>query len=165
MLVGMGLYKLGAFSAAWSANTYKKMILAAVLVGLPLVFAGVWFREANDWSLEAGFFGGSQFNYWGSLFVAFGVGRGHDAVLPKPGRGKVISFHGRHRPDGPHQLPHPNPDLHYTSSTATASDFTGMWNGPGNYSSSWLFGPSSSSGHHGGWPGSGSDPLNGCGGP
>jgi len=72
MLVGMGLYKLGAFSAAWSANTYKKMILAAVFVGLPLVFAGVWFREANDWSLETGFFGGSQFNYWGSLFVAFG---------------------------------------------------------------------------------------------
>ncbi|MBT8396072.1 MAG: DUF418 domain-containing protein [Gemmatimonadetes bacterium] len=72
MLVGMGLYKLGVFSASLSDKTYKKMILAAVLLGLPLVLAGVWFRESTDWAMETGFFGGSQFNYWGSLFVALG---------------------------------------------------------------------------------------------
>ncbi len=72
MLVGMGLYKLGVFSAALPARTYKKMILAAVCLGFPLVIAGVWFREATDWAMETGFFGGSQFNYWGSLFVALG---------------------------------------------------------------------------------------------
>jgi uncharacterized protein len=72
MLVGMGLYKLGVFGAGLRARTYKKMILAAVLIGLPLVAAGVWFHEATDWSLEHGFFGGAQFNYWGSVIVALG---------------------------------------------------------------------------------------------
>ncbi len=72
MLVGMGLYKLGVFSAALSAKAYRKMILAAVFLGLPLVWAGVWFRESTGWAMETGFFGGSQFNYWGSVFVALG---------------------------------------------------------------------------------------------
>jgi uncharacterized protein len=72
MLVGMGLYKLGVFSAALPARTYKKMILAALMVGLPLVAAGVWYHTATNWALEVGFFGGVQFNYWGSLLVALG---------------------------------------------------------------------------------------------
>ena len=72
MLVGMGLYKMGAFSAKLSATAYKRMILAAALVGLPLVGAGVWYRDATNWTLEQGLFGGAQFNYWGSLLVALG---------------------------------------------------------------------------------------------
>ena len=72
MLVGMGFYKLGVFTAALPARVYKRMILSAVLLGLPLVLAGVWYREATDWALDPGFFLGSQFNYWGSLFVALG---------------------------------------------------------------------------------------------
>jgi len=72
MLVGMGLYKLGVFSAALPSRTYRKMILAALFLGLPLAGAGVWYHTATDWALEVGFFGGMQFNYWGSLFVALG---------------------------------------------------------------------------------------------
>ena len=72
MLVGMGLYKLGVFSAALPARTYKKMILAGLIFGLPLIIAGVWYHEATDWALEVGFLGGMQFNYWGSLLVALG---------------------------------------------------------------------------------------------
>ncbi|MFH1765966.1 MAG: DUF418 domain-containing protein [Gemmatimonadota bacterium] len=72
MLVGMGLYKLGVFSAALPARTYKKMILAGLIVGFPLIIAGVWYHEATDWALEVGFLGGMQFNYWGSLLVALG---------------------------------------------------------------------------------------------
>jgi len=72
MLVGMGLYKLGVFSAALPARTYKKMILAGLIFGLPLIIAGVWYHEATYWALEVGFLGGMQFNYWGSLLVALG---------------------------------------------------------------------------------------------
>jgi len=72
MLVGMGLYKLGVFSAALPARTYKKMILAGLILGFPLIIAGVWYHEATDWALEVGFLGGMQFNYWGSLLVALG---------------------------------------------------------------------------------------------
>jgi len=72
MLVGMGLFKMGLFSATLPASTYRKLILAALVVGLPLAGVGVWYHTATDWALEVGFFGGMQFNYWGSLFVALG---------------------------------------------------------------------------------------------
>ncbi len=72
MLLGMGLYKLGVFSAGLAAATYKKMILAAVLIGLPLVVCGIGFQTSTGWALETGFFGGLQFNYWGSILVALG---------------------------------------------------------------------------------------------
>jgi uncharacterized protein len=48
------------------------MILGGVFLGFPLVIAGVWVHESTDWALDPGFFGGSQFNYWGSLLVAAG---------------------------------------------------------------------------------------------
>ena len=72
MLVGMGLYKLGVFRAALPARTYKNMILGALVLGLPLSGLGVWYHHATGWSLEKGFFGGMQFNYWGSLFTMMG---------------------------------------------------------------------------------------------
>jgi len=72
MLVGMGLFKLGVFSASLPARVYGKMILGALLLGFPLIIAGIWYHDATSWSLEQGFFLGMQFNYWGSLFVALG---------------------------------------------------------------------------------------------
>jgi len=72
MLVGMGLFKLGVFRAALPARSYKRMILWALLLGLPLSGLGVWYHHATGWSLEKGFFGGMQFNYWGSLFTMMG---------------------------------------------------------------------------------------------
>jgi uncharacterized protein len=72
MLIGMGLFKLGVFGAGLSPKTYKKMIAAAAFLGLPLVALGVWYQTSTGWALETGFFGGSQFNYWGSVLVALG---------------------------------------------------------------------------------------------
>lgn len=72
MLVGMGLYKLGVFGAGFPARVYRRMIAAALFVGLPLILGGVWYQEATRWRLETGFFGGTQFNYWGSILVALG---------------------------------------------------------------------------------------------
>lgn len=72
MLVGMGLYKLGVFGAALPARIYRSMILWALILGLPLSGLGVWYHHVTGWSLEKGFFGGMQFNYWGSLFTMLG---------------------------------------------------------------------------------------------
>ena len=72
MLVGMGLYKVGVFHAALPSRTYRKMIFWALILGLPLSSLGVWYHHATGWSLERGFFGGMQFNYWGSLFTMMG---------------------------------------------------------------------------------------------
>lgn len=71
MLVGMGLYKLGVLSAKAPARLYTSFVLAALLVGLPLVAFGVQWNFANDWGPES-FFHGMQFNYWGSLLVSLG---------------------------------------------------------------------------------------------
>lgn len=72
MLAGMGLFKLGVFNATLQPKAYRIMVLLAVLVGIPVILLGISYASATDWSFETGFFGGKQFNYWGSLFVSFG---------------------------------------------------------------------------------------------
>lgn len=72
MLVGMGLFKLGVFSAKRSTGTYVMMTVVGLAVGIPLILYGVRRNFAAHWGLEACFFLGAQFNYWGSLFVASG---------------------------------------------------------------------------------------------
>jgi uncharacterized protein len=72
MLVGMGLYKLGVFSAARSRAFYVTLIAAAVLFGLPVIFYGVRRNEAHNWDVRACMFQGTQFNYWGSILVSLG---------------------------------------------------------------------------------------------
>jgi uncharacterized protein len=72
MLIGMALYKLGYLSAKRDDASYWRLIAAAVLIGVPLIAAGVVYREATDWDVRTGFMGGSQFNYWGSIPVALG---------------------------------------------------------------------------------------------
>jgi uncharacterized protein len=72
MLVGMGLFKLGVFSARLRTGTYVAMIAAALFVGLPAIFLGVRRNEANQWSLESTFFLGAQPNYWCSILVSLG---------------------------------------------------------------------------------------------
>jgi len=72
MLAGIGLYKLGVFSALRSRRFYALMIAAAVAVGLPLVLAGIKQNFAHEWDIKYSFFKGSQYNYWGSLFMSAG---------------------------------------------------------------------------------------------
>ena len=72
MLVGMGLFKLGVFSAKRSTVAYLMMLAVGALVGVPVVVYGARRNVALEWDLEACFFLGSQFNYWGSLLVALG---------------------------------------------------------------------------------------------
>lgn len=72
MLLGMGLFKLGVFGARLPARTYRRMLLAGPLMGLPLILGGIWFQNTTGWVMEKGFFGGLQFNYWGSIPLALG---------------------------------------------------------------------------------------------
>jgi uncharacterized protein len=70
MLIGMALFKLGFFSANLTDRVYGRTMAVGVLVGLPLITYGVWYREAVEWDVRSAFLGGSQFNYWASIPVA-----------------------------------------------------------------------------------------------
>jgi uncharacterized protein len=72
MLIGMGLFKLGVFSARRSAIFYGALLGLGALVGLPVVGYGVHLNEASGWDVRWSFFFGSQFNYWASILVALG---------------------------------------------------------------------------------------------
>jgi uncharacterized protein len=71
MLIGMGLYKMGVFSAECRQQFYWRLIAAALAVGVPLVAYGVYWNFGGQWGPLSMFFG-SQFNYWGSLLVSLG---------------------------------------------------------------------------------------------
>ncbi|MEO1021884.1 MAG: DUF418 domain-containing protein [Bacteroidota bacterium] len=71
MLVGMALYKWGVLSASRSAAFYKRGMILGFLTGLPIIIWGVVQHAEADWAFEYSMFGGSQFNYYGSLGVSF----------------------------------------------------------------------------------------------
>jgi uncharacterized protein len=70
MLVGMALFKWGVLSAERSRRFYSVLAVAGFAIGLPIIGVGIARRFAVDWSIEYAFFRGSQYNYWGSVFVA-----------------------------------------------------------------------------------------------
>jgi len=73
MLVGMALYKWKFLSAEKSTSYYTKCFAISWLVGLPIVIYGIFQNYFHNWELGYSMlFKGSQFNYWGSLFISFG---------------------------------------------------------------------------------------------
>ena len=70
MLIGMALFKWGVLSAERSKRFYSVVAVVGFLVGLPVIWLGVARRFADGWSVPWSFFNGSQYNYWGSMFVA-----------------------------------------------------------------------------------------------
>lgn len=72
MLVGMALFKLGAFSARWPPLRYSTMIVSALFVGMPVTLYGTHRDIAAGWNFRYSFFYGAQFNYWASLLVSMG---------------------------------------------------------------------------------------------
>ena len=72
MLLGMALFKLGVMSANRSKNFYLTFIALAIAVGIPVILFGMRYQFAIDWAAPQFFFIGTQFNYWGSLFVGLG---------------------------------------------------------------------------------------------
>jgi len=72
MLIGMALFKLGIFGAERSRIFYIRMTSLGFGLGLPIVVYGVLYCNDCGWDVRSAFFGGSQFNYWGSLLFAAG---------------------------------------------------------------------------------------------
>jgi len=72
MLIGMALFKLGVFGAERSRRFYLRMTSLGFGLGLPIVVYGVLYCNDSGWDVRSAFFGGSQFNYWGSLLFAAG---------------------------------------------------------------------------------------------
>jgi uncharacterized protein len=69
MLVGMGMFKLGVFSAKLPARVYGWFIALGLLVGLPVIAFGVHQEFAHHWEFRQVFFLDFQWNYWASLLV------------------------------------------------------------------------------------------------
>jgi uncharacterized protein len=72
MLAGMGLCRLGVLSGSRSRRFYLRLALIGFATGLPLVWWGLQRSRASGWSLHDAYFVASQWNYWGSVPVAFG---------------------------------------------------------------------------------------------
>jgi len=72
MLIGMALFKLGVFSAALTRAVYLRMIIAAILFGIPLTWYGVYANYKVGWQSMSIYFRGELVDYVASLFVAFG---------------------------------------------------------------------------------------------
>ncbi|HHP7241979.1 MAG TPA: DUF418 domain-containing protein [Cyclobacteriaceae bacterium] len=72
MLIGMALFKSGILTGSKSRAFYTSGFLISFPIGLLVVAYGLFENFQAEWSIEYSMFHGSQFNYWGSLFVSFG---------------------------------------------------------------------------------------------
>ena len=72
MLLGMALFKLGAFQARWSRGRYLSLVGAGLFVGIPVTIFGVVQDFAKHWDVQYSFYLGEQYNYWGSYLIALG---------------------------------------------------------------------------------------------
>ncbi|MEK6703757.1 MAG: DUF418 domain-containing protein [Planctomycetota bacterium] len=71
MLVGMALAKLGFFAARWQARTYATLAAIGYVIGLPVIALGATQLHARVGDVGFAFGLGAQYNYVGSLLVAF----------------------------------------------------------------------------------------------
>nr|WP_255762923.1 DUF418 domain-containing protein [Halomonas desiderata] len=67
----MALFRWGILTGQASRRTYLSLLAVALLLGVPMILYGVHWNFANDWGPRS-MFVGTQFNYWGSVLVAFG---------------------------------------------------------------------------------------------
>ena len=70
MLLGMALYKSGFFHLAWSSKKYMSLFGVGLIVGTAITAYGAYMNVQHEFALEFSMFGGSQYNYWGSILLA-----------------------------------------------------------------------------------------------
>ena len=70
MLIGMAMMKTGVLSAERSNRFYYIMLLVGAVVGLSMIGYGASKNITHNWSFEYSMYGGSLFNYWGSIALA-----------------------------------------------------------------------------------------------
>lgn len=71
MLIGMAAFKRGILSNERSRAWYGRVLAGGLFLGLAVTLAGVWYREAVDWSSLEVLTIGFQFTYWASIPLAF----------------------------------------------------------------------------------------------
>lgn len=67
---GMALMQIGFLSGQWSLQSYRRVAVMCLAVGLPIVLAGLLFNEAVDWDFRYSMFLGRIANNLGSVAVA-----------------------------------------------------------------------------------------------
>ncbi len=72
MMIGMGLYQMGFFNLLWDKKFYWILGCMGLVAGYILIIVGVNKNFAEHWDVKYSMFFGSQWNYFGSLFVAVG---------------------------------------------------------------------------------------------
>ncbi len=72
MLIGMAFFKWGILTAKRSKAFYTKGLLIGCTLGLLITGYGMYTNFQADFSFEYSMYLGSQWNYWGSLFMSFG---------------------------------------------------------------------------------------------
>jgi len=72
MLVGMAFYKLGILTANKTKAFYTKGLIIGCTLGLLITGYGMYTNMQAGFSFEYSMYLGSQWNYWGSLFMSFG---------------------------------------------------------------------------------------------
>ncbi|WP_206486171.1 DUF418 domain-containing protein [Thalassotalea sp. G2M2-11] len=70
MLIGMACFKMDFFGKRYSNSSLTITAVLALATGLSLIVYGNQLNFTANWQLESMFIG-SQFNYWGSLLVAY----------------------------------------------------------------------------------------------
>ncbi len=69
MFLGMALLKVGFLSGSWQMRHYQVVALLGLMIGVPVIMAGVWFNEALDWEFRHSIFLGRIANHWGSVAI------------------------------------------------------------------------------------------------
>ena len=72
MLIGMALSKVGVLTGQRSTAFYARMTVLGFAIGVPTIAYGVYRDVLANWDVRYSFFIGSQWNYWGSLFLTAG---------------------------------------------------------------------------------------------
>jgi uncharacterized protein len=88
MLIGMGLMKLGVFSAQKGEGFYRRLLLWGYGLGLPLVVVSAWQLAAHDWNFVFLQQRGVHWNYVGSVLVSLG----HISVVMLAVKGDWLGF-------------------------------------------------------------------------
>lgn len=70
MLLGMGLMKIGFFTAKLSTRAYQIVAAIGYIIGLPLCVMGANSLIAHEFDLVKRFVQDTHFNYFGSVFLA-----------------------------------------------------------------------------------------------
>jgi uncharacterized protein len=71
MLLGMALFKWDIITGKKSIRFYTIGGILGAVIGYPIITTGIIKNFAAEWSVQYSMFLGWQYNYWGSLFVAF----------------------------------------------------------------------------------------------